>query len=239
MSNIQLFKGGTPQTTFPGCFGQQLFDAPFARRVAAEYARGYFTLGESLQPAFRPYQAKELHHAVVGDVAELLSIPENTLLTSLSLDVDPEPPRVLNASGVGCIADSMDGVTFTVVGTLYDTITGDVVGATGTLAGLLASQNNAAGVFSGSELLTSGSWAYATKSIDFTFSASSAQVYRAGFAYVSSPVTPGAFIPKGFTLVLGVQFASAPTNTNLTFADMAGRISLVVKVEDFQFPLMG
>ena len=128
MTIRQLYRGGTPQVNFPGCFGQQVFGPPFPWKVAGEYGRGDFTLGEMLQPASRPYQAAALDGAAVGDVVELVVVPEEHSLTQLFLKVEPHPPRSAGTSPVGCIRDSMNGVTFDLVGNFYDTETYALLG---------------------------------------------------------------------------------------------------------------
>lgn len=44
------------------------------------------------------------------------------------------------------------------------------------------------------------------------------------------------FVPTGQTMLVGVRLTTAPTTPGATFATMAGRISLVAKVSDYQVP---
>lgn len=195
--NHALYKGGTPQVVFPGCFGQNVFGPPFPTRVAGEFDRGDFTLGDVLQPASRRYQADALSTAAVGDVADMVVVPEQHSMTELFVETDPNPSRM---ASVGCAADSMNGVTFDIVGTYYDNTTFAAIGPFVAPAGFTGLNANVA-----------------------------AAVHA--FAQV--------YVPTGQSLVLGVKLNSAPTNTSVTFSDMAGRIALVAKVHDFDYPWVG
>jgi hypothetical protein len=46
------------------------------------------------------------------------------------------------------------------------------------------------------------------------------------------------YVDEGTVLLVGLRFVTAPTTQGVTFADLAGRITLVVKAHDFQYPLM-
>ena len=66
MADAKLFIGGMPSPNFPNCNGAYEFTEPHARRIAFEYANGYFTLGWPLQPSVKNYQLQELMSADVG-----------------------------------------------------------------------------------------------------------------------------------------------------------------------------
>ena len=89
MSDAKLFIGGTPGLNFPNCNGAYEFTEPHARRIAFEYANGYFTLGWPLQPSEKNYQFQELKDADVGvnDHIMMYVVPAQHLLTGVLFEV--------------------------------------------------------------------------------------------------------------------------------------------------------
>lgn len=89
MADAKLFIGGMPSPNFPNCNGAYEFTEPHARRIAFEYANGYFTLGWPLQPSVKNYQLQELMSADVGanDHIMMYVIPEQHLLTGVLFEV--------------------------------------------------------------------------------------------------------------------------------------------------------
>jgi hypothetical protein len=204
MANIFLYKGGAPVFEFPGCDARREFRLPYPERVAGEYGRGDFTLGDNLQPFYRQYQASDLDGMKPGDTAFLLCVPTEHEVTGLYVRTDPSASATtLGCGEKGCVANTMAGVTIDVTAARYK-MDEDARTATPTATVSLPA------AFAGIDAATEGS--------KHTF----LQEY----------------VPLGEVMMLGIRFVTAPTTPNLTFSDLAGRITLVAKVHDFQYPLM-
>lgn len=198
MAQIDLYRGGVPQTVFPACEGQNQFRPPFPHRVAGEYGRGDFTLGFALHPAVIGWQADKLLSAAVGDVVNVLVVPEHHVVASVFVENNPTPELSSVHAVGGCSADSMVGTKFEVVYQLYDNATFAPIG-TATTAVTIADGN----------------------------------VYDAQYKAIAAAAQ---FVPTGQTMLVGVKLTAAPTATGASFAKMAGRLSVVAKVQDFQAP---
>lgn len=198
MAQIDLYRGGYPKTVFPACEGQNQFRPPFPRRVAGEYGRGFFTLGFPLHPAVIEWQADQLRDAAVGDIVNLLVIPEHTLLSSVFTKVETSPELSSVHRVGGCLTGSMVGTSFEIVWQQYDNTTFAPVGAATVVT-----------------TITDGN----VDSAEHAFLPDADQ-----------------FVPSGHSILVGIRLVAAPTTTGATFATMAGRISVVAKVSDFQVP---
>lgn len=89
MADVKLFIGGTPNPLYPNCDGSFEFREPHARRIAYEYANGYFTLGWPLNPSEKTYQRRALQsgNPVVGDHILMYPVPEEHILNSVAVKV--------------------------------------------------------------------------------------------------------------------------------------------------------
>ncbi|HDW3986211.1 TPA: hypothetical protein RMT71_003207 [Escherichia coli] len=100
MADAKLFIGGMPSPNFPNCNGAYEFTEPHARRIAFEYANGYFTLGWPLQPSEKNYQFQELMAADVAlnDHIMMYVVPEQHLLTGVLFEVLTGDARMAGAA---------------------------------------------------------------------------------------------------------------------------------------------
>ncbi|HHP7408402.1 hypothetical protein GLO29_21940 [Escherichia coli] len=100
MADAKLFIGGTPNSNYPNCNGAYEFAEPHARRIAFEYANGYFTLGWPLQPSEKNYQFQELMNAETGlnDHIMMYVVPEQHLLTGVLFEVLEGDARMAGAA---------------------------------------------------------------------------------------------------------------------------------------------
>ncbi|MGF6599792.1 hypothetical protein P3T23_004526 [Paraburkholderia sp. GAS448] len=204
MNTFNLYKGGMPVIAFPHCHSERDFRLPYPATVAGEYGRGDFTLGDNIQPAYRPYQQAVMRDVAAGDVVNLLVVPGEHSLTELFVKTEPvAPPIAPGCSTVGCNATSMEGVTFDVIGNIYG-VDDDA------LTKPPASSITMPAVFAGLD----------------------ASVEASVHAFMQQ------YVNAGTVLILAVRFLTGPTTSGETFADLAGRITLVAKAHDFQYPLM-
>jgi hypothetical protein len=204
MTTHNLYKGGNQLLTFPYCDSQREFSLPYPERVAGEYGRGDFTLGDNIQPFYRPYQQAVMRDVKAGDLVNLLVIPGEHSMSELYVKVEPVAPAIApGCSSVGCIANTMEGVTVDIVGSVYG-VNDDALVKPPKFTLMMP------GVLAG---------------ID-------ASVEKSVHAFMQQYVEPLT------VLLIGVLFVTGPTNAGETFADLAGRITVVAKTHDFQFPLM-
>jgi len=202
MSTLNLYKGGRPAQVFPGCASEHDFVLPYPMTIAGEYGRGDFTLGDSIHAAYRPYQQHVMADVTPGDTVNLLAVPGEHSVTALFVKIEPVAPMLApGCSSVGCIANSMDGVTLDVVAHLYD-------------------ENDDARTQPPQSALA----------LPAGFSGLDASVEQSAHAFMQE------YVPAGSVMLLGLRFLSAPVTAGVTFADLAGRISLVVKAHDYQYP---
>lgn len=115
MANVMLVKGGPYRYNLSSTARQTVYEGAIrgsAKRIAAEYAHGIFTLGNSFNPMFSIGQAEALKdYAVgVGDVIDLFVVPPCHTL----MDVAAKTVPVQFERGYQGEANS-DGVVFTVV----------------------------------------------------------------------------------------------------------------------------
>lgn len=85
MANAFLYRGGTPVIQIPNCDGSSLFTTPPARRVAAEYDYGYFSLSTPVDTGLIKFQETELMQAnpQVNEHIVLLEVPPEHTLSSV------------------------------------------------------------------------------------------------------------------------------------------------------------
>lgn len=241
---LALYDGGMPLFKFPGYDSTRDWGTPLPKQVAGEYNRGYFTLGNILQPAALPYQRDALAKARPTDIpvdVALVVIPELHSVNQIFVSVEPEAP-----AGPGCCGganDTMEGVTFSVFAKLvnlseagdYDSVA-EFIEASPDFElpdGFENLDANAEGYFHGS-LATAESTATTTVTLTDAFD----QVeVESAVTSVATTVAPENFVPKGYSLVFGVRLETAPTGTAGVFEAMSGRIALVAKVENFEFPI--
>ncbi|RQH06628.1 hypothetical protein [Paraburkholderia dinghuensis] len=204
MSTHNLYKGGMPLLMLPYCDSQREYRLPYPLTVAGEYGRGDFTLGDNIQPLYRPYQRAVMKDVQAGDTVNLLVVPGEHSLTELFLKVEPvAPPVTLNCSNCNCPATSMEGVTFDVTGNVYGV------------------DDDALSVAPQSSL-----------TMPAGFSGIDASEESSVHAFLQE------YVDFGTVLMLAVRFLTAPTTSGENFGDLAGRISVVAKTHDFQFPWM-
>lgn len=91
--DVSIIVGGTGLPQFPNCDSSLAYGAPYAREIAWEYARGYFTLSKPVNPSLMEHQRTALSDSEVGEgsVIYAIVIPARHLITSAHVvvrDVD-------------------------------------------------------------------------------------------------------------------------------------------------------
>lgn len=240
--SVVLYDGGQPLFKFPACDATRDFGCKFPTQIAGEYERGHFTLGNILQPAAHPYQRDAFLKLKKTDTevdVALLVVPELHAVTQLFVHIDPNAP-----AGTDCCTargDTMQGVTFDVFAKLVDTTKCEEADSIGELiaagedftlpAGFTGLDANAEGVFHA--FLDTSTTVVTTTEIP------SGDPLVPGEHTTTAVTTTasGVFVPKGKALVIGVKLNSLPTGVDGTYAAMQGRIALVVKADNFEYPI--
>lgn len=239
---VALYDGGQPKFKFPAHDSTRDFGCMLPTTVAGEYNRGSFTLGNILQPAAHPYQRDALARLKKTDnpvSVALLVVPELHAVTQLFVRTEPKAPI-----GSDCCrnrGDTMQGVTFDVFAKLVDTTKCDEFDTIEALidsgedfplpAGFTDIDANAENVFH-AFLDTSTTTVTTTEvpSLD-------PLVPDTNTSVAVTTTASGVFIPVGKTLVLGVKLKTLPTGIDGTYHAMQGRIALVTKVDNFEYPI--
>lgn len=215
MSDVILYRGGTPVHQFPNCDGSSQFAPPFPHRVAYEYATGEFTLGDKVDPAQRVYQQVEFDDAnpKVGDIIQLLVVPEDHTLNSLFVAVD-------EADG------KLAGAAFAPVALLYDRATGKY-----------ETLNILDGLFENVALdATMSAFAPIQVSQDIKIPQQTVGSTVIPEQTVSTNSAAPYFVARNKSLVLGYQVKSVPTDSSVSISDMTGVLTMVAKVSGFDCP---
>lgn len=87
--DASLIVGGTGVPMFPNCDSSLNYGAPYAKEIAWEYARGYFTLSKPINPFLMQWQRTALatQELTVGSVIYLSVVPARHLITSVHVTV--------------------------------------------------------------------------------------------------------------------------------------------------------
>lgn len=125
MTIYYLAKGGPciPEC-LPICDGCRSSDMsehlPFPGKIAGEYNRGNFTLGQSLNPAVNQRQRTALGcvAAAVGDFIPLLLVPELHTIDDVFVEVQTD--QTIYVPNVHVLSNNMAGLTFDVEARIYD-----------------------------------------------------------------------------------------------------------------------
>lgn len=112
MSNVNIFKAGTPVTNYMWCEGDYpqyeppfgnppaQHEPPFTRHSCAAYNYGYFTLSMPICPAIMPWQRKAFTAAkfAMGDVIRCVIVQEDHYITAFNLKSVDEDKKMVGAS---------------------------------------------------------------------------------------------------------------------------------------------
>lgn len=236
---INLYDGGAPQYSFPGCDNIRKWDCPLPNQIAGEYGRGDFTLGTIFQPAAISHQAAAVEGLKKSDfptVVNLLVIPQLHSMTEVFVRVLPDA-----YTGNFCGAPgAADGVVFNVVGkmvNLSDCANGDVLEAYAA-----GEDYELPDVFSDINAAEHGAYhAFldTSKTITTTVETPNPDPEGADTQTSTSATTTasGTFVPEGKALILGLQFTSGPSTEGVTLDMLTARLALVVKAGNFEFPI--
>ncbi|ETD67548.1 hypothetical protein V757_11200 [Pelistega indica] len=246
---VSLYDGGTPQFVFPAADATRRFGCRLPTQVAGEFDRGHFTLGNVLQPAAFPYQRDALAKIKAADVpvdVALLVVPELHSITQVFVHSNPTA-TVAGQNCCSAVTDSMQGVTFDVFAKLVDATKcgGGCSGSEDiTIEQLIAEGEDFAlpsgftGIDANAEIVRHGY--LDTSSSKETSVVTKIEDPLSGSTIDGAAITTTAstvFVPAGRAVVLGIRLNTAPTGTAGTFAAMQGRIALVVKVDNFEYPI--
>lgn len=211
--SVVLFEGGFPTSQLPAHDAFKTWGCPLPKQIAGEYDRGYFTLGNIFQPAAIPHQAAAMKRLKPTDVPAdlaMIVIPEKHSHTELFLQVDPIAPMPITGR-YGPVVNTMAGVTFDVWAKVVDTAACETAKTMEELIG------------SGTDVEVPAEF----KGID-------ASQHKVVHAFLADDQRK--FIEEGKVLVYGIRLLSAPTGQDIKFEDLAGRIALVAKASNFEFP---
>lgn len=222
MADVKLFIGGTPNPLYPNCDGSFEFREPHARRIAYEYANGYFTLGWPLNPSEKTYQRRALQSGqpVVGDHILMYPVPEEHILHSVAVKVHEADPQ-------------MAGATVKPSALLYDA-------AAGTYTELDILDNAFTNITMTQEMTA---WSPVKVSQDIVVPAQTIPGAGTGGAdlvipeqTVTSTVDAPYFVEPGTTLVLTFKIISVPSDATVTIAQTSVNMALIAKVEGLDIP---
>lgn len=219
MSDVILYRGGTPVERFASCDGRVSFAPPFPSHIAYEYATGEFTLGDKIDPVQREYQRAALTDAKpkVGDIIQLLIVPEDHTLNGLYVAVEG-------------VDTKLSGAAFAPVALLYDRVKEtheklDILDDLFTPVTLNATESGFALV------RVSKAGRPAAKPAEHTADSSDTAEQP-----VSAKGAAPYFVARDKTLVLGFMVKAVPTDSAVSIADMTGVLTLVAKVSGFDCP---
>lgn len=216
MSDVYLIRGGP---CIPMCLpfcgphpGDRAARIPYPTRVAGEYGRGDFTLGSYFDMLNNSRFRETVQEASVGvgDVISLLLVPEEHTVSDVFVKVYPNNNVVAPVSWAP--PRNAAGATFSVVARRYS--------AAGVLLGTLAQPAGLA-------------------DLDFAPDDGGSPPKLIDLA-IRQPIEGGAgyFVPTGSWLEFGLQIETMPSDATVKIEDLTTAVGLVVKVHDYQHPLM-
>lgn len=206
-----LLKGHTPRLVFPGCADQGQNQCPFANTVEAEFFRGYFTAARVFNPANHKDQADALANVAVGQTVGLFALPQETSLHAIMCKVYPTYPNFPKEG------EFLNDIHAPTAGCRANTVAGVTFDVVGEYYDIDDGTGNCA---------PNGD----TLTVPAALLGMDANVSGSKHAFFQE------FVPEGQVLVLGIKLLSAPSTAGVSFADLAGGIALVSKVEDYQHP---